>query len=145
MSVAEKQKKQIIIDEIKAELDGAKSAVLVDYMGYSVAEAEAVRKAMREAGVHYAVYKNTLMKRAVAGTEFEALGQVMEGPSAIVISKDDATAPAREIAAAIKKCDKIEFKGGIVEGEYYDKDGILTIASIPPRDELIANQNYCRV
>ena len=95
MSEAAKQQKQIIIDEIKAKLDGAQSAVLIDYMGTTVDEANAMRKSLREEGIDYSVYKNTLMKRAVEGTEFEALAEAMKGPSAIAISKTDATAPAR--------------------------------------------------
>lgn len=107
-------------------------------MGTTVAEADAMRKKLREADVDYSVYKNTLMKRAIAGTEFEKLGDVMQGPSAIAISKDDATAPARVLKEAITSYKKMEFKAGIVEGEFYDKDGIEQIASIPSRDELIA-------
>ena len=138
MSDKAKQQKQVIIDKIKSELEGAKAVVLVDYMGYTVAEADAMRKDLREANVHYGVYKNTLMKRAIEGTEFAPLADYMEGPSAIAISKEDATVPARLIKGAIKKIDKMEFKAGIVEGEFYDKAGIETIANIPSRDELVA-------
>ncbi len=138
MSEEAKKQKQVIIDKIKAELEGAKSAVLVNYMGYTVAEADEFRNDLRKENIHYSIYKNTLMKRAVAGTEFEKLAEVMEGPSAIAISKDDATAPARLIKAANKKFGKIEFKAGIVEGEYYDAQQIEEIASIPGREELIA-------
>lgn len=138
MSEEAKKEKQVVIDEIKAKLEGAQSAVVIDYMGTTVAEADAMRKKLREADVDYSVYKNTLMKRAIAGTEFEKLGDVMQGPSAIAISKDDATAPARVLKEAITSYKKMEFKAGIVEGEFYDKDGIEQIASIPSRDELIA-------
>ena len=89
MSEQAKQQKQVIIDEIKEKLDGAQSAVLVDYMGITVAEADAMRTKLREAEVDYSVYKNTLMKRAVSGTEFEKLSEVMQGPSAIAISKTE--------------------------------------------------------
>ena len=88
MSEQAKKAKQIIIDEIKEKLDGAQSAVLVDYMGITVAQADAMRKKFREADVDYSVYKNTLMKRAVEGTEFEKLSDCMAGPSAIAISKN---------------------------------------------------------
>jgi large subunit ribosomal protein L10 len=138
MSEEAKKQKQLIIDEIKGKLEGAQSAVLIDYMGITVAEADEMRKALREADVDYSVYKNTLMKRAVAGTEFEQLSEVMSGPSAIAISKDDATAPARVLKEAIKKTNKMEFKAGIVEGTFYDKDGIQQIADIPSREVLLA-------
>lgn len=87
--------KKPIVDEIIECLNGAKSAVLADYRGLTVEQDTALRKKMREAGVIYKVYKNTMIKRAVAGTEFEALVPDLEGPTAIAISKEDATAPAR--------------------------------------------------
>ena len=106
MSEAAKQQKQIIIDEIKAKLDGAQSAVLIDYMGTTVAEADAMRKMLREEGIDYSVYKNTLMKRAIEGTEFEPLAEAMKGPSAIAISKTDATAPARVLKKSMDQFKK---------------------------------------
>ena len=138
MSEEAKKQKQIVIDEIKSKLDGAKAAVVIDYMGTTVAEADAMRKTLREANVDYTVYKNTLLKRAIQGTEFEALGDVLDGPTAVAISKDDAAAPAKLLKAAIKKYNKMAFKAGVVEGTFYDADGIQQIADIPSREELIA-------
>lgn len=138
MSLEAQKAKQAIIDEIKEKLDGAQSAVVIDYMGISVEEADAMRKKLREANVDYTVYKNTLMKRAIEGTEFAGLAEVLEGPSAIAISKEDATAPARVLNEVIKEYKKMEFKAGVVEGNFFDKDGIQTIADIPSRDVLIA-------
>jgi len=138
MSVEAKQAKQVIIDEIKAKLDGAQSAVVIDYMGTTVAQADAMRKKLREANVDYTVYKNTLIKRAIEGTEFAPLADVLDGPSAIAISKDDATAPARVLKEVIDEFKKMEFKAGVVEGTFFDQNGIKEIASIPNRDVLIA-------
>ena len=128
MSVEAQKAKQVIIDEIKAKLENAQSAVVIDYMGITVAEADAMRKKLREANVDYTVYKNTLVKRAIEGTDFAGLADVLEGPSAIAISKDDATAPARVINEVIKAYKKMEFKAGVVEGTFFDKDGIQAIA-----------------
>lgn len=130
--------KQAIIDEIKAKLEDAQSAVIIDYIGTSVEEANEMRKMLRDEDVDYTVYKNTLMKRAFDGTDYEELNQVLTGPSAIAISKTDATAPARVLQKAIKKMNKMAFKGGIVEGSYYDAEGLTALAKIPSRDELIA-------
>lgn len=138
MSVEAKQAKQVIIDEIKAKLDGAQSAVVIDYMGTTVAQADAMRKKLREANVDYTVYKNTLIKRAIEGTEFASLAEVLDGPSAIAISKEDATAPARVLKEVIDEFKKMEFKAGVVEGNFFDQEGIKEIASIPSRDVLIA-------
>ena len=138
MSVEAKQAKQVIIDEIKEKLDGAQSAVVIDYMGTTVAQADAMRKKLREANVDYTVYKNTLIKRAIEGTEFAPLAEVLDGPSAIAISKEDATAPARVLKEVIDEFKKMEFKAGVVEGNFFDQEGIKEIANIPSRDVLIA-------
>ena len=130
MKEAYKQK-QIIIDEIKDKFERAESAVVIDYMGITVAEADEMRKKLREAEVDYTVYKNTLVKRAIEGTKYEALGEILEGPSGFAFSYDDATAPARVLNDARKAYKKMEFKGGIIEGEYYDKENIEKIAAIP--------------
>ena len=138
MSVEAQKQKQIIIDEIKGKLENAQAAVVVDYMGITVAQADAMRKKLREANVDYTVYKNTLVKRAIEGTEFAGLADVLDGPSALAISADDATAPARILNEVIKDYKKMEFKAGVVEGTFFDKEGIQAIADIPSRDVLIA-------
>ena len=138
MSVEAKKAKQVIIDEIKEKLDGAQSAVVIDYMGTTVAQADAMRSKLRDANVDYTVYKNTLIKRAIEGTVFAPLAEVLDGPSAIAISKEDATAPARVLKEVMDEFKKMEFKAGVVEGNYFDQNGIKEIASIPSRDILIA-------
>ncbi len=138
MSVEHLKAKQAVIDEIKEKLDRAQSCVVIDYMGITVEEADAMRRKLREADVDYTVYKNTLIKRAIDGTKYADLAQVLEGPSAVAISYDDAVAPARVINGIIKDLKKMEFKAGVIEGEYYDAKGVVSIASLPSRDELIA-------
>lgn len=130
--------KQVVIDEIKDKFERAESVVVIDYIGITVAEADEMRRKLREANVDYTVYKNTLVKRAIAGTNNESLAEILDGPSAFAFSYDDATAPARVLNDSIKAYKKMEFKGGIVEGEFYDKDAIQQIASIPSRDVLIS-------
>ena len=132
------QAKQVIIDEIKEKLSRAKSAVVIDYIGINVEQADKMRKELREADVDYTVYKNTLFKRAIEGTEFEPLGEVLEGPSAFALSYEDVTAPARVLNKSIKEFSKMEFKAAVVEGTFYDAKGVQALANIPGRDELIA-------
>lgn len=136
--MAKVELKKPVVDEIVENLNGAKSAVVADYRGLTVEQDTALRKQMREAGVVYKVYKNTLIKRAIQGTEFEALAPELEGPTAIAISKDDATAPARILFNFAKDADKLELKSGVVEGTYYGKDSITAIAKIPSRNELLS-------
>ena len=126
------------IDEIKDNFDGAQGAVVVNYSGLTVEQDTQLRKQLREAGVVYKVYKNTLVKRAIAGTEFEPMTDMLEGPTAIAICATDATAPARILSNFAKTAEALELKCGVVEGTYYDAAGIQTIASIPSRDELLS-------
>lgn len=135
--MAKVELKQPIVKEIAELLDGAQSAVVVDYRGLTVEQDTQLRKQLREAGVTYKVYKNTMIRRATEGTEFAALDAHLEGPTAIAVSKTDATGPARILAGFAKKADALEIKGGIVEGSYYDATGMNAIAAIPSREELL--------
>mgnify|MGYP001019515802 FL=1 len=129
--------KQPVVQEITDLLNGAATAVVVDYRGLTVEQDTRLRKALREAGVTYKVYKNTMIRLATKGTEFEALDPDLEGPTALAVSKDDATAAARVLFNFAKTADKLELKAGIVEGVYYDTNGIKTIAAIPSKEELL--------
>ena len=135
--MAKVELKQPIVAEISELFNGAKSAVLVDYRGLTVEQDTQLRKQLREAGVTYKVYKNTMIRFAAKGTEFEALEPHLEGPTALAVSKEDATAPARVLAEFAKKADKLELKAGVVEGTYYDQKGIQVIATIPSREVLL--------
>ena len=130
--------KKPIVDEISELLNGAATAVLVDYRGLTVAEDTALRKSLREANVVYKVYKNTMINFAIKGTEFEGLSSLLEGPTAIAVCKDDATAAARVLCKFAKEAPALEIKAGVVEGTYYDAEGMKAIASVPSRDELLS-------
>ena len=136
--MAKVELKQPIVEEISANIKDAQSVVLVDYRGLTVEQDTNLRKQLREAGITYKVYKNTMMNFAFKGTDFEALAPYLEGPSAIAISTTDATAPARVLAKFAKDADKLEIKGGVVEGIVYDAAGMANIAKIPSREELLS-------
>lgn len=136
--MAKVELKQPIIDEISANVKDAQSVVVVDYRGLTVAQDTELRKQLREAGVIYKVYKNTMMNFAFKGTDFESLAPVLEGPNAIAISKDDATAPARLIAKFAKNAPALEIKAGVVEGTFYDANGMQAVAAVPSREELLS-------
>lgn len=130
--------KKPIIEEIQSSIKDAKSVVVVDYRGLTVEQDTVLRKTLREKNITYKVYKNTMINFAIQGTEFEGLAPYLEGPTAIAISTEDATAPAREICKFAKTAPKLEVKAGIVEGTAYDAQGIVQIASVPSREELLA-------
>ena len=135
--MAKVELKQPIIDEIRALLDGAVSATVVDYRGLTVSEDTQLRKTLREAGVQYKVFKNTLIKRAAEGTDFSQLDGFLEGPTAIAVSRDDATAAARILAKFAKTAPNLELKGAVVEGKLYDEKEVQALAEIPSREELL--------
>ena len=113
--MAKVELKAPIVDEISGHLNGAQGVVLVDYRGLTVEQDTQLRKQLREAGVVYKVYKNTLVKRAIAGTEFEPMTDMLEGPTAIAICTTDATAPARILSNFAKTAEALELKCGVVE------------------------------
>lgn len=136
--MAKVELKQPVVEEISASIKDAQSVVLVDYRGLTVEQDTSLRKTLREADITYKVYKNTMMNFAFKGTDCEALASYLEGPSAIAISSSDATAPARVLCNFAKTADKLEIKGGVVEGVAYDAAGIANIAKIPSREELLS-------
>lgn len=136
--MAKVELKQPIVEEISAQIKDAQSVVLVDYRGLTVEQDTQLRKQLREAGITYKVYKNTLMNFAFKGTDLESMSSLLEGPNAIAISKEDATAPARVLAKFAKTAPALELKAGVVEGTFYDENGIKAIANVPSREELLS-------
>ena len=120
--MAKVELKQPIVAEISEAIKEAQSVVLVDYRGLTVEQDTNLRKQLREAGVTYKVYKNTMMNFAFKGTDFEGLAPYLEGPSAVAISTTDATAPARILAKFAKDAKALEIKAGVVEGTVYDAE-----------------------
>ncbi len=136
--MAKVELKQPVVEEISASIKDAQSVVLVDYRGLTVEQDTNLRKQLREAGITYKVYKNTMMNFAFKGTDCESRAPYLEGPSAMAVSTTDATAPARILCKFAKDAPKLEVKGGVVEGIAYDAAGIENIAKIPSREELLS-------
>ena len=136
--MAKIEQKQVIVNEIKEKLERATSLVMVDARGLAVEEDTALRKKLREAGVDYKVYKNTMVHFAIQGTQFEGLDQYLAGPSTFAFSYEDATAGASILNATAKDVKALEFKAGVVEGVVYDAAGMKVIADIPSREVLLS-------
>lgn len=136
--MAKVELKQPVVQNIAETVKDAQAVVLVDYRGLTVEDDTKLRKELREAGVTYKVFKNTMMKRAFEGTVFAELDPYLEGPSAIAVSKDDVTAPARIISKYTKLNDALEMKAGVVEGAFCDVEQLGKLAAIPSRDELLS-------
>ncbi|MCL2171084.1 MAG: 50S ribosomal protein L10 [Defluviitaleaceae bacterium] len=132
------EQKQVVVNEIKEKLERASSIVLVNARGLSVEQDTILRKKLRDGGVDYKVYKNTMINFAVEGTPFESIKGDLAGPTALAVSYDDATAAARIIHGELRAMPAMQFKCGVVENNYYDAKGVAAIANIPPREELLA-------
>ncbi|HJB89407.1 MAG TPA: 50S ribosomal protein L10 [Candidatus Blautia excrementigallinarum] len=135
--MAKVELKKPIVDEIANSIKDAQAVVLVNYSGLTVEQDTIMRKELREAGINYKVYKNTMMNRAFEGTACDELRQHLEGTNALAISETDATAPARILAKFAKQYPALELVAGIVEGNYNDQAGIMALSQVPSREELL--------
>lgn len=127
------------VQEIAANITRAKSVILFDYRGLTVAEVTELRNEMRKANVEYVVLKNNMVLRAaeVAGIDAK-LNDLLHGPAAFAFGYEDAVTPARILKNFIKKVKKCEMKGGIVEGKVVFTKELEAIADLPSREVLIA-------
>lgn len=130
--------KEAKVAEIKEKLQNAKAVVLADYQGLTVEEDTQLRRALREVGVEYKVYKNNLVVLAAKELGIEGLDVYLEGPVSMAFGYEDATAPARVLHTFAKDHKKLELKAGIVEGTLYDAKEIEKVATIPSKEVLIA-------
>jgi len=126
------------VEEITQNFKDAESAVVVDYRGLDVAEITALRKELRDNGINYKVYKNTMVRRAVADVELEGLNDILVGPTAIAFGKEDVVAPARILYDFAKDHKKLEIKGGVIQGEVAAVEQLKELSTLPDHDGLIS-------
>ncbi|AEP00390.1 50S ribosomal protein L10 [Weizmannia coagulans] len=131
------QKKQLV-EEITDKFKSSTAVVVVDYRGLNVAEVTELRKQLREAGVEFKVYKNTMTRRAVEAAGLDGLNSVMTGPNAIAFSTEDVVAPARILNDFAKDHEALEIKAGVIEGNVATVDEIKALATLPSREGLLS-------
>jgi large subunit ribosomal protein L10 len=134
----EKAVKEENITALKADLAKATSLVLADFRGITVKADTNVRREFRANGCRYQVVKNTLLGIAVKGTQFEAVGKLLAGPTAIAYSFEDPAAPAKVATKIAKQEEKFNIKGGFVDGKALDIKGVEALSNLPGKDELRA-------
>lgn len=137
MSNAIEQKKQIV-DQIADKLKASKSTIVVDYRGLTVAEVTELRKQLREAGVEFKVYKNSMTRRAADSLDFSAINTALTGPNAIAFSTEDVVAPAKILNDFAKKHEALEIKAGIIEGTIVTVEEVKALAELPSREGLLS-------
>jgi large subunit ribosomal protein L10 len=132
-----RQEKAIVIEEVATQVAKAQSIVVAEYRGLDVASVTVLRKTARESGVYLRVLKNSLARRAVAGTPFEALSDKLVGPLIYGISADPVNA-AKVLSAFAKDNDKLVIKAGALPNSLLDVNGVKALATMPSRDELLS-------
>ncbi|PFD98301.1 50S ribosomal protein L10 [Bacillus cereus] len=130
--------KQQVVTEIADKLRESKSTIVVDYRGLTVAEATELRKNLREAGVEFKVYKNSLTRRAAESVEMAELNEFLTGPNAIAFSNEDVVAPAKVLNDFAKDHEALEIKAGVIEGKLVSLDEVKAIATLPSREGLLS-------
>ena len=132
-----RQEKAVVIEEVSVQVAKAQSIVIAEYRGLDVASVTVLRKTARESGVYLRVLKNTLVRRAVAGTAFEPLSEQLVGPLVYGISADPVAA-AKVLADFAKTNDKLVIKGGALPNNLLNQDGVKALATMPSREELLS-------
>lgn len=135
-SVLEQKQQQVAT--LKEKLSAAITGVVVDYKGTNVADDTALRKELREAGVDYFVVKNTLLGRAIEGTDLEGMKDVLEGTTAIALSAEDYTAAARILCKFADSHENFNVKSGFLDGKVVDVATIESLAKLPTKEVLLA-------
>ena len=130
--------KQQQVAEIKANVEAACAGVLVDYSGISVADDTKLRKELREAGVNYTVVKNTLLRKAVEGTDLSELDPFLNGTTALAVSNDDHVAAARILCKFAESHENFKVKTGFLDGKVVDVETITSLAKLPSKEVLLA-------
>lgn len=132
------KQKEEMVKNLAEELKDAKLVLLTEYRGITVEDDTKLRKDIREVNAQYKVIKNNIVKRALEANGESGLNDLLEGPTAVVISKEDYLAPAKAIYNFSKNNEFYKIKGGIIEGKVMTAEEIITLAKLPSRQELLA-------
>ena len=127
-----------MVAAVSEKINAAVMGVVVDYKGINVTDDTALRKELRENGVEYFVVKNTLLGRAVDGTDLEGIKSVLEGTTAIALSKEDYTAAARILNNYAEGHENFNIKTGFMDGKIISNDEIIALAKLPSKEVLLA-------
>ena len=138
MSEAIIAKKAQQVSEVAEQFKNATSVVVVEYLGITVEQATNLRTELRNAGVQFAVVKNSILSRAAKEAGLEGMDDIFKGPSAVAFSNDDVVAPAKILADFAKKVEALEIKAGVIEGKVSSKEEIEALAKLPNREGLLS-------
>lgn len=132
------EQKQQIVSDIADKLKASKSTIVVDYRGLSVSQVTELRKQLREAGVEFKVFKNSMTRRAAEVAGLSGLNDALTGPNAIAFSNEDVVAPAKILNDFAKKNEALEIKAGVIEGNIASVEDVKALAELPSREGLLS-------
>ncbi len=132
------EQKKHIVGEISDKLKNSVSTIVVDYRGLDVSEVTELRKQLREAGIDFKVYKNTMVRRAAEEAGLEGLNEFLTGPNAIAFSSEEVVAPAKILNSFAKEHEALEIKAGVIEGTITSVEDVKAIAELPSREGLLS-------
>ena len=131
--------KQEMVTELAQKFASSSASFVADFQGCNCQDLTSLRRKLRASGASMAVVKNTLVKRAIAGTSSEQLAAQFKGPMAVIWASEDAIGPAKILAGFAKQQEKFKLKAGVFEGKVIDKNGVENLASMPSKEELYSN------
>lgn len=130
--------KEALVAEIKDRFNASEAVIMADYRGLSVKQMQTLRNKVREVGGEIKVYKNSLTEIAIRELALPTMDEFLGGPTAFVFIEADPVAPAKALTAFAKENEALQIKGGFVQSQVVDAEGVKAIASLPSREELIA-------
>jgi len=130
--------KKSVVTEIEEKLKSAATVVVVDYRGLSVGQVTELRKNLREQGIDFKVYKNSMSRRAAEAAGLEGLNEHLTGPNALAFSNEDVVAPAKILNEFAKVNKELEIKAGVIEGVLASADEMKALAELPSREGLLS-------
>lgn len=133
-----REEKTSIVEELSGKFSKAKIAIVADYRGMSVSSLESLRRELKKSNSEIRVAKNTLLRRAVQGTSFEAMGEYFKGSTAVAISYDDPVAPAKALTGFLKDHPDFTIRSASMEGRTLTSQDLVALSSLPSRDVMLA-------
>lgn len=131
-----KSEKIEVVKKLREQVEHNQAILLADYRGLTVEQLSDLRRRLRKTGAEFRVIKNRLLIKAIEGMPIESLSRYLRGPVAVALHPDDPAAPARVLTEFAKESEKLELRGGAVEGEVLDGKNVALLAKLPGRQEL---------
>ncbi|MCA9802956.1 MAG: 50S ribosomal protein L10 [Cyanobacteria bacterium HKST-UBA02] len=137
--MATKERKQEVVAELQEFFKDGKVVIVADLTGFTVEELTGFRRTLSQDNAKLRIAKNTLVKRAIGGSDFVVLESLAKGPSAFVVGYDDPAQPTKTVVEVLKKLKKGTIRGGVLEGKTMNENQVKDLASLPSKEQLLSS------